>query len=207
MGARPVGRAGYRWSSCTAGRAVTRAVLYAHDADAPAGAPCDRCGADLCGAWYAMRPAHGVSAGETLAALRWSARGAREVLRAVWCLPCAGHLARDGVLLPRCAARLAADALGARQWAQRYASLAPPRAGEPFGAVVAAWRAELLAEPAARALRAVPQLGALPPVWWTEPVEPLSRLDLLRRSAEIAEAFGVRVADITPVTTHARGIE
>lgn len=168
-------------------RGVFQCVEVFADVELPAPGPCDRCGVELTGRDYAVRAASRAAHG--------------------WCIACAVELVTvTGALVPREALALAAHALGAREWAARYAADAARTRvamGGPLGVIVAAWRRELLGS----ASIGLATRGGLPPVWWTEPLEPLSRVELLHRAADLAEAFGVRLADVTPVTTHARGVE
>lgn len=164
---------------------------YLDDVEAPAEGPCDRCGADLAGRRYARRGAP------------WESRDAT-----AWCEPCAGELiARDGVLVPAESTRLAAHALGAREWAARYAADASrvrvaPR--ESHAVALAGWRRELLASALVSPLdftragwgRVVAGSWPLPPVWWTEPLEPLDQVQLRARRMELAAAFGVELAAV-----------
>lgn len=174
-----------------ASRAVQSSRHFAHyldDVEAPAEGPCDRCGADLAGRRYARRAAP------------WESRDAT-----AWCEPCAGELlARDGVLVPAESTRLAAHALGAREWAARYAADASRvrvASRDPLGVALAAWRRELLASvlvspDLSRAGRIIAGRWPLPPVWWTEPLEPLDQVQLRARRMELAAAFGVELAAV-----------
>lgn len=164
-------------------------AVYLHDADVPAGAPCDRCGRELTGLWYAVRRSSG-------GALRADDVAALRVRCAAWCLGCADVLlVCDGALVPQLARSLAAHALGAREWAARYASQAARTCvgrDAPVGDQLAAWRAELmrsaLVSPAPRPLDLVP-------VWWTEPLDG-DQLARAARRRELADAFGVQVEDV-----------
>lgn len=149
------------------------------EVELPAPGPCDRCGVELVGRDYAVRVGSRAAHG--------------------WCVACAVELvAGTGALVPREALELAAHALGAREWAARYASDAQrTRVARdvPAGEAMAAWRRELLASAVFQNEgRRTPRW--LVPVWWTEPLEPLEPLEQLRRAGELAEAFGVRLADV-----------
>lgn len=147
------------------------------DVELPAPGPCDRCGVELVGRDYAVRVGSRAAHG--------------------WCVACAVELvAGTGALVPREALALAAHALGAREWATRYASDAGRTRvgmGGPVGEIIAAWRRELLSS---AAIDRFSTRTWLCPVWWTEPLEPRDASEVRAMRAELAAAFGVDPSDV-----------